>query len=167
MQEEILRLAFRCKSANLFTSPAGRKRFITGTGVDNRNIRYHRREAIWKKLPSSESSSESGGIARSSLDFWPVDSSKCARVMGRSNNSSNLPTQFYWISSRQLLLALLCRLPLPRHGFACFICTNARGGPASLRVQKSAWSQRSGRPIRGLDTHVMAAGSSIRMSVVQ
>lgn len=29
-------------------------------------------------------------------------------------------------------------LPLPRHGFARFICTNARGGPASLRLQKSA-----------------------------
>lgn len=74
----IPRFAFRCKSANLFTSPAERKRFITGTGVDNRNIQYHRREAIWKKLPLSESSSESGGIARSSLDFWPIDSSKCS-----------------------------------------------------------------------------------------
>lgn len=34
--------------------------------------------------------------------------------MGRSNNSSNLPTQFYWISSRQLLLALPPASPSPR-----------------------------------------------------
>lgn len=89
------------------------------------------------------------GISRSSPWFLTcrVDRSEwsvLAQVMGKKggNNSNNLPTQFYWISARGCSYSLhfAASKSVPG-GVARFICTNARGGPASLCVQKSAWSR--------------------------
>lgn len=94
-----------------------------------------------------------------------------ARVMGRGNNSSNLPTQFYWISSRQLLLAPFCRLPVPlltRAGLVALHVSFARTLVAAPQVC-ACKSQRevitTGSPRRGWTRMLWPPGSPTRMRV--
>jgi len=96
-------------------------------------------ETIWKKLLSSRNAEwKPRNLA---IEPWFLVGRSLqvlrARVMGRGNNSSNLPTQFYWISSRQLLLAPFCRLPglfLALAGLVAFHVSFARTLVATPQV---------------------------------
>jgi len=135
--------AFQYASANLHASRECKRPRM----LDNQNIRYHRSQ---KKKKNSDRS-----IARSASR---------ARVMGRGNNSSNLPTQFYWICSRQLLLAPFCRLPSQLGGveLVALHVSFARtlvAAPQVCACKSQCEVVTTGSPRWRLDTHIVAAGS--------
>lgn len=153
------RLAFRGVRAQTFASRVSQTFHYERTGVDNQNIRYLREPECEREITIVHDRAER---KPRNLAIGPWFLTGSLRVLrARASNGQGVTTRVICLrnftgSARGSSYSLGV-LPSERaservssstpcsnatnSAYARSICTNARGGPASLCVQKSAWSR--------------------------